>query len=153
MQNKFSGKPKPQIGQKRFLDPDSNKLSLDKYHQKQATEKKKSLSSKVRDVKRLLQFADSHAETADPGKLQLLQGRLKDLNKVKRDKRKTQFIDQQYKNVKFFGKRRWLEMKRVRKQLKKVEGEPDSEEKKQKIADLRSKIVYIKVQSCNSVLP
>ena len=44
-------------------------------------------------------------------------------------------------------------MKRLRKQLKKVEVEEDSEEKTLKIDDLREKVVYIKVEKSNIVLP
>ena len=147
MDKKSFGKPKPQISDKRFLAPDANKLRLNKYHQSQA--KKKSLSSKVHDLKKQIQFAERHKETTDSNKFEAMQGKLKDLNRQKRDKRKTQFIDQQYKNVKFYGSFGLREMKRVRKQLKKVEAEPDSEEKEKQLEEIREKIVYIKVAPFN----
>jgi len=49
-------KPKV-INERRFLDPDQNKLRLNKFHQIDSKEKKRGITNKIRDLKRLIDHA------------------------------------------------------------------------------------------------
>ena len=139
----ISKKKEKVINKDRFLDPQKNKLKLDKYHK--VVDKKKSLSSKIRDVKKLITHVESKmgtaAEDISEGKEQLLQAKkdeLKRLNEKRREGRKHKFIDKQYKHVKMY------ESKRLRKQLKKLEAEGESEETEKKKDEVKKKLMYVK---------
>ena len=82
---------------KRYLDPKENKLHLDKYHR--TVQQKKSVSQRVRDIKRVIAKVK---ENDAPVKVEKIE-ELKQLNKVRRDSRKIKFVDQKYKQVKFYG--------------------------------------------------
>ena len=62
-------------------------------------QQKKSVSQRVRDIKRVIAKVK---ENDAPVKVEKIE-ELKQLNKVRRDSRKIKFVDQKYKQVKFYG--------------------------------------------------
>ena len=62
----MSGKQERVINEKRFLDPTTNKLPLNKFHQidRKHGEHKKTLTKKIRDVKKLITHAETHVSEA-----------------------------------------------------------------------------------------
>ena len=139
-----TSKKNKQINEERYLNPTENVLKLNKYHQMENKQKKKSMSSKIRDTKRLIEHVKNNNVS---GLVEAKQKDLKELNQLKRDKRKSRYVDLKYKNIKFY------EIKRARKALKKLlneklqqetTGNGENEDIEKKIEEIKRKIIYIK---------
>jgi DNA-binding transcriptional MerR regulator len=65
--------------------------------------KKKNVGKKIRDIKRMLAHLESQPEKNEE-MIEAQKEKLKELTKQKRTNRGGKFIDQKYKNIKFYGK-------------------------------------------------
>ena len=84
------------------------KLKLNKFHQIDSKEKKRGITNKIRDLKRLIDHVKDKVVPADKNQEQIVEAKqkdLKELNKQKRDFRKKNFVEQKYKNIKMYGTR------------------------------------------------
>ena len=98
--------PSERISKARYKDPKQNLLNTEKFNhiRKNKTVKKKiSVGKKIRDVKRLLARLEA-SEDPNAEMIKAQQEKLSMLTKQKRTNRSAKFIDQKYKNVKFYGK-------------------------------------------------
>lgn len=94
------------ISDARYKDPKNNMLNTESFthiRKNKKAKKKVSIGKKIRDIKRMIAKIEA-SETPNMEIIEAQKEKLHNLTKTKRSKRSAKFIDEKYKNIKFYGK-------------------------------------------------